>query len=107
MALHFTDENVKQYIESGRPVIIDFWATWCGPCMAMTPIIDRLAEEFADLVDIGKYNVDEESDLANEYRIMSLPTLLFFKDGKKTSIRLVGGQTEDKLRQSIQELLAL
>ena len=107
MALTFTDENVNDYINSGKPVVIDFWATWCGPCMGMAPIIDKLAEEYADRVVIGKYNVDEEGDLASEYRIMSLPTILFFKDGKKTDIRLVGGQTEDKLRASIEALLAL
>ena len=107
MAITFTDENVKGFIESGKPVVIDFWATWCGPCMAMAPIIERLAAEYEGRVEIGKYNVDEEGDLATEYRIMSLPTILFFKDGKKTDLRLVGGQTEDKLRETIEKLLAL
>ena len=107
MAIQFTDENVKGYIESGKPVMIDFWATWCGPCMAMAPIVDKLAEEYADSVVIGKYNTDEEGDLASEYRIMSLPTILFFKDGKKTDLRLVGGQSEDALRKKIEELLSL
>lgn len=107
MAITFTDENVKGFIESGKPVVIDFWATWCGPCMAMAPIIERLAAEYEGRVEIGKYNVDEEGDLATEYRIMSLPTILFFKDGKKTDIRLVGGQTEDNLRKNIEALLAL
>lgn len=88
MATTFTDENVKDIIASGKPVVIDFWATWCGPCMAMAPIVDKLAEEYADRVVIGKYNVDEEGDLSTEYRIMSIPTILFFKDGKKTDIRL-------------------
>lgn len=72
----------------------------------MAPIIDKLAEEYADRVVIGKYNVDEEGDLSTEYRIMSLPTLLFFKDGKKTDIRLAGSQTEATLRARIEELLA-
>ena len=107
MAINFTDENVKDYILSGKPVIIDFWATWCGPCVGMAPTVDKLAEEYADRVVIGKYNTDEETDLANEYRIMSLPTLLFFKDGKKTDIRLVGAQTEENLRKNIEALLAL
>ena len=107
MATTFTDENVREYIESGKPVVIDFWATWCGPCMAMAPIVDSLAHEYEGRVVIGKYNVDEEGDLASEYRIMSLPTVLFFKDGKKTDIRLVGGQSEDALRKNIEALLAL
>ena len=87
-------------------MVIDFWATWCGPCMAMAPIVDKLAEEYADRVVIGKYNVDEEGDLSTEYRIMSIPTILFFKDGKKTDIRLAGSQTEATLRARIEELLA-
>ena len=107
MSTHFTDENVKDYISSGKPVVIDFWATWCGPCVGMAPILDKLAEEYANKVVIGKYNIDEESDLATEYRIMSLPTILFFKNGEKTAIRLVGGQTEDQLRAKIEELIAL
>lgn len=106
MATILTDENVKEIIASGKPVVIDFWATWCGPCMGMAPVIDKLAEEYADRVVIGKYNVDEEGDLSTEYRIMSLPTLLFFKDGKKTDIRLAGSQTEATLRARIEELLA-
>ena len=106
MAPTFTDENVQDIIASGKPVVIDFWATWCGPCMAMAPIVDKLAEEYADRVVIGKYNVDEEGDLSTEYRIMSIPTILFFKDGKKTDIRLAGSQTEATLRARIEELLA-
>lgn len=106
MATILTDENVKEIIASGKPVVIDFWATWCGPCMGMAPVIDKLAEEYADRVVIGKYNVDEEGYLSTEYRIMSLPTLLFFKDGKKTDIRLAGSQTEATLRARIEELIA-
>ncbi len=107
MAKNFTDENVKDIIATGTPVVIDFWATWCGPCMGMAPLIDRLSEEYEGRVEIGKYNIDEESDLTTEYRIMSIPTLLFFKDGKKTDIRLAGSQTEATLRAKIDELLAL
>lgn len=106
MAFTFTDENVKEIIESGKPVMIDFWATWCGPCVAMGPTIDKLAQEYEGRVVVGKYNVDEEGDLSSEYRIMSLPTILFFKDGKKTDIRLAGSQTEATLRAKLDELLA-
>lgn len=106
MAKTITDENFQELLESGKPMLVDFWATWCGPCVGMAPVIDKLAEEYADRMIIGKYNVDEEGDLSNTYRIMSLPTILFFKDGKKADIRLVGSQTEDNLRKAIEQLLA-
>ncbi len=107
MAFTFTDENVNGIIASGKPVVIDFWATWCGPCMRMSPIIDELAEQFGDEVVIGKYNVDEEGDLSSQYRIMSIPTILFFKNGEKTDIRLAGSQTKAVLEEKIKELIAL
>ena len=107
MALTITDENAQEIISSGKPVMIDFWATWCGPCVGMAPLIDELAAEYEGRVVIGKYNVDEEGDLSSEYRIMSLPTILFFKDGKKTDIRLAGSQTRATLEAKLQELLAL
>lgn len=107
MAFKFTDENVEEIINSGKPVVIDFWATWCGPCMNMSPTIDELAEEYADKIVIGKYNVDEESDFSTQHRIMSLPTILFFKDGKKTSLRLAGSQNKATLVEKIEELLNL
>ena len=101
------DKHAREIIESGKPVVIDCWATWCGPCKAMSPLIDQLAEEYEGKVVIGKYNVDEEGDLATEYRVMSLPTILFFKNGEKTSIRLAGSQTRETLVAKIEELLAL
>lgn len=102
-----TDKNAREIIESGKPVIIDCWATWCGPCKAMSPLIDQLAQEYEGKVVIGKYNVDEEGDLATEYRVMSLPTILFFKNGEKAPIRLAGSQTRETLVAKIEELLAL
>ncbi|MCX4258817.1 thioredoxin [uncultured Duncaniella sp.] len=107
MALTFTDANVGEIIESGKPVVIDFWATWCGPCKAMAPAVDAMAEEYEGRVVIGKYNIDEESDLAMKYRVMAIPTFLFFKDGKKTDIRLAGLQSKEVLKAKIEELLAL
>ena len=107
MALTITDANAQEIIGSGQPVVIDFWATWCGPCVGMSPLIDELAREYEGKVIIGKYNIDEESDLSTKYRIMSIPTLLFFKNGEKTAIRLAGSQKRETLVEKINELLAL
>ena len=107
MAFTFTDANVEEVINSGKPVVIDFWATWCGPCKAMAPVVDELAAEYEGKVVIGKYNVEEESDLSTQYRITSLPTILFFKDGQKTNIRLAGSQSKSNLKDAIEKLLAL
>ena len=107
MGFTFTDENVNEIIESGKPVMIDFWATWCGPCVGMSPAVDTVAEEYEGRAVVGKYNIDEQTDLAMKYRIMSIPTILFFKDGKKTELRLVGAQSVETLRAKLDELLAL
>lgn len=104
MAFQFTDENVKESIASGKLVVVDCWATWCGPCVRMSPIIDEVAEEFDDKAIIGKYNVDEQNDLSSEYRIMSIPTILFFKDGKLVD-RLAGSQSKATLEEKINSLL--
>ncbi len=104
MAIQFTDENVNDYIASSRPTLIDCWATWCGPCVRMSPIIDEVAAEFGDKAAIGKYNVDEESDLSQQFRIMSIPTLLFFKDGKLVD-RLAGSQSKATLVEKLNALL--
>lgn len=103
----FTDENVHDIIASGQPVMIDFWATWCGPCRSMGPAIEAVAKEYEGRVAVGKYNIDEEADLTTQYRIMSIPTILTFKNGKKTDLRLVGAQSIDKLRETLDALLAL
>lgn len=104
MAFEFTDSNVKEVIASGKTVLVDCWAPWCGPCVSMTPIIEALAADFEGRAVIGKYNVDEESDLAGEYRIMSIPTLLFFKDGQLVT-RMAGSQKKDTLAAKLEELL--
>lgn len=103
----FTDENIHDIIASGKPVMIDFWATWCGPCVGMAPVIDAVAQEYEGRVVVGKYNIDEESDLTSKYRIMTIPTIMTFKNGEKTELRLVGAQSIDKLRATLDALLEL
>ena len=107
MAQTFTDENVHDIIATGQPVVVDFWATWCGPCVAMAPTIDKIAEDYDGRVIVGKYNMDEQNDLAVECRVMALPTILFFKDGKETTLRLAGSQSYDAIKEKIEELLKL
>lgn len=107
MAFKFTDSNVKEVIASGKPVVIDFWATWCGPCMRLAPVIDELAEKYADQVVIGKYNIEEESDLSTDYRIMSIPTILFFKNSEQVRDLRMTGATKDELIARIEKLLAM
>lgn len=105
--MEFTDSNINELIASGKPVVVDFWATWCGPCVAMAPIVEEVAKEYEGRAIVGKYNCDDNSDFATECGIRSLPTLLFFKDGKKTDLRLVGGQKADAIRAKIDQLLEL
>ncbi|MDE6558946.1 MAG: thioredoxin [Muribaculaceae bacterium] len=90
MALQFTDKTAREAIESGKPVVIDFWATWCGPCIKLGPVVEELAEKYPDVV-IGKLNIDENDEIAGENRVRNIPTVLFFKDGelKDRSVGLV------------------
>ena len=82
-ALEFTDSNFQEEVlKSDKPVVVDFSATWCGPCRQLTPIIDDLAREYAGKVKVGKVDIDASQDVASQYGIMSVPTVLFFKGGK-------------------------
>lgn len=82
MALEITDNNYKEILSEGKPLVIDFWAPWCGPCRMVSPIIDELAAEYEGKVVIGKCDVDENGDMAADFGIRSIPTVLFFKDGQ-------------------------
>lgn len=107
MAYKFTDANVNEAIKSGHALVIDFWATWCGPCMKLSPIIEDLAEKYADKVVIGKYNVEEETEFATANRIMSIPTVLFFKNGEQVRDLRLTGATREQLEANIQKLIDL
>lgn len=91
MALEFTDETAREAIASGKPVVVDFWATWCGPCIKLGPVVEELAEKYDGKVTVGKLNIDDNDEVATEYRVRNIPTVLFFKDGemKERSVGLV------------------
>ena len=82
MALQITDANFEELVNSGKPMVLDFWAEWCGPCRMVGPIIDELATEYEGRVTIGKMDVDNNNDVVAQFGIRNIPTVLFFKDGK-------------------------
>jgi len=103
--LNFTDQNFKQEVlEDNGSVIVDFWAPWCGPCRAVSPVIDELAKEFAGKVKVGKLNVDENSQTASQYNVMSIPSVVFFKNGQPIRT-MVGAQNKEDYKQEIEALL--
>lgn len=101
--LHFTDTNFKkEVLESNLPVVVDFWAAWCGPCKAIAPMVEELAKEYAGRVKIGKVNVDENPRSPTHYGVMSIPTLVFFKNGKVMD-QVVGALSKGDLKKKIEE----
>lgn len=104
MALVITDDNFKELLAEGKPVVVDFWAPWCGPCKMVGPIIEELATEYEGQVIIGKCDVDENSELPAEYGIRNIPTVLFFKDGAMVD-KQVGAVAKPAFIEKIKNLL--
>jgi thioredoxin 1 len=101
MAHEFTDANFEaEVLKSDKPVLVDFWAPWCGPCKMIGPLIEKLAKEMEGTVKIGKVNVDESSGTASQYGVMSIPTLMIFKGGKPVGTKM-GFMPEPQLREFI------
>ncbi|MCP3894663.1 MULTISPECIES: thioredoxin [Bacteroides] len=104
MALVITDDNFKELLAEGKPVVVDFWAPWCGPCKMVGPIIEELATEYEGQVIIGKCDVDENTELPAEYGIRNIPTVLFFKDGAMVD-KQVGAVAKSAFIEKIKNLL--
>ena len=100
MAQEINSQNFEALIASGQPVVVDFWATWCGPCQMVGPFIEELAHEYEGRVIVGKCDVDQDSDLPGQFNVRNIPTILFFKGGQLAK-KLVGAQSKEVLKAAI------
>lgn len=103
--LQLTENNWEQeVIQSDKPVLIDFWAPWCGPCRMVAPIVSEIAQEYADKLKVGRLNTDEEPGVAVKYGIMSIPTLMIFKNGEVAD-QIIGAAPKEYFTQKLDEIL--
>ena len=101
MATAVTESTFEQEVlQSDKPVLVDFWAEWCGPCHAVSPVLDRIAEERADELKLVKINIDEEPDIASRYGIASIPTMVLFKDGEPAAAA-IGAQPKGAIEKAL------
>ena len=104
MEVKITNENYENYKNGSLPLVIDFWATWCGPCRMVAPIIEELANEYEGKVTVGKCDVEEADDIAAEFGIRNIPTIVFMKDGKILD-KIVGAASKSKIEEKIKALI--
>ncbi|BEH00392.1 thioredoxin [Bacteroides sedimenti] len=104
MALAITDNNFEELLQSGKPLVVDFWATWCGPCKQIGPAIEELATEYEGKVTVGKCDIEENDDLVSKFGIRNVPTVLFIKDGEVVD-KQVGAATKAVFQAKIDSLL--
>lgn len=104
MEVTITNENFASLKNGDQPFVVDFWATWCGPCRMVAPIISELAEEYDGKIVVGKCDVEENDELAAEFGIRNIPTILFFKNGEMVD-KLIGAQPKAKLDEKFKQLL--
>jgi thioredoxin 1 len=103
--LTLTDQTFDEQIKSAeQPVLVDFWAEWCGPCKMIAPVLDEIAAEQEGKLQIGKINIDENLDLARRFDVMSIPTLILFKDGEP-QVRIIGAKGKGQLLQELHQFL--
>ena len=104
MEVTITNENFENLKNGEQPLVVDFWATWCGPCRMVGPVISELAGEYEGRINVGKCDVEENEDLAAEFGIRNIPTILFFKGGQLVD-KIVGAQPKAKLQEKFEALL--
>ncbi|MBR3449884.1 MAG: thioredoxin [Bacteroidales bacterium] len=105
MAQALTDSNFAEIVEQGSlPVLVDFWATWCGPCRMLSPVVDKLAEKYDGKLTVVKCNVDESTDIPMRFGIRNIPTLLFFKGGELVD-RMVGAVPQAEIEKHIEKII--
>ena len=104
MEVTITNENFESLKNGEQPLVVDFWATWCGPCRMVGPVISELAEQYDGKINVGKCDVEENEELAMEFGIRNIPTILFFKNGQVVD-KLVGAQPKAKIEEKFQSLL--
>lgn len=105
MSVEITDKNFEEIVlKNDKPVLVDFWASWCGPCRAVGPVIEQIAEDYKDKIAVAKVNVDEQPGLSQRFRVMSIPTICIFKDGDVVE-RMVGARSYEDLTAEIDKVL--
>lgn len=104
VSINSYDEFSSNVIDAAKPVLVDFWAPWCGPCKMVGPEVEAVAEAYAGKAAVAKVNVDEQQKLASEYNVMSIPTMILFKDGKEVE-RLVGYRPQKEIKAALDKFL--
>lgn len=104
LTVRLTEGNFQNYSSGGKPLFVDFWASWCGPCKIMEPAVEKLAQKYSDRIVFGKVNVDEEMDLSSRYQVLSVPTFMLFRNGQPTDA-VIGAVGEVALEQFVKRVL--
>lgn len=104
MVKEVTTDSFQTFLQSNKPVVVDFYATWCGPCKMLSPLLEQIATEYAEKIEVGKLDVDAHPEIAQQYGVMSMPTLLMFENGQVTK-QLIGYRPKNQLLEDFSEVL--